>query len=111
MADEPSGAALLDAARASLLREIEPALSGRPRYVAAMVANAIGIVAREIEAGAGARAAWERAARAGSEATPAGLAAAIRAGALDGDVQLHAALTEASAAAAAIWKPKPAPGA
>ena len=50
MHDRPSGAALLEVARRSLLEEVAPSLKGRPRYVAFMVANAIGVVEREIVA-------------------------------------------------------------
>ncbi|KAB1074038.1 DUF6285 domain-containing protein [Methylobacterium planeticum] len=108
MQDEPSGAELLDVARQVLSREIAPTLTGRPRYLAAMVANAIGIVAREIEHGAAMRDALARAvSRIDPDATTADLAAAIRAGGHDADADLHAALVEATETAAAIWKPPP----
>lgn len=108
MQDEPSGAELLDIARQVLTREIAPTLTGRPRYLAAMVANAIGIVAREIERGAAMRDASARAvSRFHPDATVADLAAAIRAGRHDADADLHAALVEATEMAAAIWKPPP----
>ncbi len=48
MRDDPSGADLIEAARKALTDEILPSLTGRPRYVALMVANALGIAAREI---------------------------------------------------------------
>ena len=51
MQDEPAGAALLEAARRALMEEGVPGLAGRPRYVALMVANALGIAAREIAEG------------------------------------------------------------
>jgi hypothetical protein len=102
MQDEPSGAALLDAARRALTEEVVPGLTGRPRYVALMVANAIGIAAREIaEAGP----LHESAGRVlGGEPVEA-LVGAIRAGARDADPDLHAALTAAAEAAAQVWKP------
>ena len=48
MRDRPNGADLLAVARRSLLDEVAPALKGQPRYVALMVANAIGIASREL---------------------------------------------------------------
>lgn len=98
MRDEPSGAALLDAARRALMDEVLPGLEGRPRYVALMVANAIGIAAREIgaaDAGHTPLAAID----------PRTLARAIRAGAHDADAALFEGLRTANAVAAAIWKP------
>lgn len=100
MRDEPSGAALLDAARRSLMDEVVPGLEGRPRYVALMVANAIGIVSREIGA-----ANAENALLAIAE--PNSLTQAIRAGAHDGDAVLFEGLRTANAVASAIWKPAP----
>ena len=49
MRDRPNGAAVLDVVQRSLLDEVAPALKGQPRYVALMVANAMGIAARELE--------------------------------------------------------------
>ncbi|MDP4002277.1 DUF6285 domain-containing protein [Methylobacterium sp. NEAU K] len=107
MQDDPSGAALLDAARRALTEEVAPGLTGRPRYVALMVANAIGIAAREIERADRLR---ETGARVldgadGSGDPLAGLVRAIRAGARDADTDLHAALSNAAEAAAEVWKP------
>jgi hypothetical protein len=108
MRDEPSGSALLDVARQVLTQEIAPSLTGRPRYLAAMVANAIGIVAREIERGTAMDEAWERTATlCNPDATVADLSVAIRAGAHDADADLHAALIDTAEMAAAIWKPPP----
>ncbi|MCJ2139134.1 DUF6285 domain-containing protein [Methylobacterium sp. E-066] len=105
MQDEPSGAALLDAARRALTEEVVPGLTGRPRYVALMVANAIGIAAREI---AQADRLGETSARllggTGDDALD-DLVRAIRTGARDADPELHAALSAAAEAAADIWKP------
>ncbi len=53
MRDDPSGADLIEAARRALAEEVVPGLTGRPRYVALMVANALGIAAREIGRGMG----------------------------------------------------------
>ena len=102
MQDEPSGAALLDAARQALTEEVLPGLTGRPRYVALMVANAIGIAAREI---AQAERLHATAGRVLGGQSPAALVAAIRAGGRDADPALHAALTEAADVAADVWKP------
>ena len=102
MRDDPSGAALLDAARRALTEEVVPGLEGRRRYVALMVANAIGIAAREIAEADRLQAASERVlAGDGVEA----LVRAIRAGARDADPDLHAALSAATQAAAEVWKP------
>ena len=46
---------LLEAARAALRGEVMPAVAPERRYQAAMVANAIGIAAREVRQGAAAR--------------------------------------------------------
>jgi len=61
MRDKPFGAALLDVAHQALTQEIAPALKGQQRYVALMVANAISIVAREIEQADKVAKAWDRA--------------------------------------------------
>lgn len=106
--DRPAGADLLDVARRALLDEIAPTLTGRHRYVALMVANAVGIAQREIEDGDASRYAWERAASAASIAGDdplATLAASIRQGRHDADAALHAALCETAEVAARIWKP------
>ncbi|MHB2209453.1 DUF6285 domain-containing protein [Methylobacterium sp. CM6257] len=106
MQDDPAGAALLDAARRALTEEVVPGLTGRPRYVALMVANAIGIAAREIAQAETLRAAADQV-LAGE--TVEGLVRAIRAGARDADPDLHAALSAAAEVAAQVWKPT-APG-
>ncbi|MCJ2133137.1 DUF6285 domain-containing protein [Methylobacterium sp. J-026] len=106
MRDDPSGAALLDAARRALTEEVVPGLTGRPRYVALMVANAIGIAAREIAEADRLHAAGENVL---SGVPVEALVRAIRAGARDADPDLHAALSAAAEVAAQIWKP-PAPG-
>ena len=98
MRDEPSGAALLHAARRALIDEVVPGLEGRPRYVALMGANAIGIASRELGA-------------ADPDGTPLvtadseSLTQAIRAGAHDGDAVLFESLRAANVVASAIWKP------
>ena len=104
MQDEPSGAALLDAARRALTEEVVPGLSGRPRYVALMVANAISIAAREI-AQAGTLGDANARVLGGADGSVDELVGAIRAGRRDADPDLHAALSAAAEAAAAIWKP------
>jgi hypothetical protein len=112
MRDKPFGAALLDVAHQALTQEIAPALKGQQRYVALMVANAIGIVAREIEQEAAVARAWDQAlARIEQnkdgdlEASGTRLVQAIRAGEHDADAPLHSALLETALVAAAIWKP------
>src|SRR3954447_7108429 len=107
MYDHPSSAALLDVAREALTEEIAPALTGRPRYVVLMVANAIGIAMREIEQAAANAKAWDRALESvSSEADPVvALVRAIRAGKHDADADLYAALLDTADIAAGIWKP------
>jgi hypothetical protein len=107
MRDEPSGAALIEAARRALTEEVVPGLTGRPRYVALMVANALGIAAREI--GEGASLAGAAAGVLGEgEAAEAldGLVREIRDGRRDADPPLHAALTRQAEVAAGVWKPR-----
>jgi hypothetical protein len=112
MRDKPFGAALLDVAHQALTQEIAPALKGQQRYVALMVANAISIVAREIEQADKVAKAWDRALarveREGEgnlEVSAGRLVAAIRSGEHDADPALHGALLETALVAAEIWKP------
>ena len=112
MRDKPFGAALLDAAHQALMQEIAPTLKGQQRYVALMVANAIGIVAREIEQADRAAKAWDRAlarieqdTERDIEASASRLVQAIRRGEYDADPAMHGALLETAEVAAAIWKP------
>lgn len=103
MRDDPSGAALIDAACRALAEEVVPGLTGRPRYVALMVANALGIAAREIAEADGVATAHADLTGAGDADT---LVRAIREGHRDADPDLHAALTAHAAIAARIWKPR-----
>src|SRR5215204_4569249 len=110
MRDKPFGAALLDVAHQALTQEIAPALQGQQRYVALMVANAIGIVAREIEQADKVAKAWDRALvrvehDGDVEASASRLVQAIRRGKHDADPALHSALLETALVAAGIWKP------
>jgi Domain of unknown function (DUF6285) len=112
MRDKPFGAALLDVAHQALTHDIAPVLKGQERYVVLMVANAIGIVSREIEQEAAVARAWDRALarieqndHADLEASGTRLVQAIRAGEHDADASLHSALLETSFVAADIWKP------
>jgi hypothetical protein len=106
MRDEPYGAALIDAARRALTEEVVPGLTGRPRYVALMVANALGIAMREIaEAEALAQAAARVVCGQPDLDDPlAALTRAIRRGERDAEAGLHAALTEAVEVAARVGK-------
>lgn len=103
MRDDPSGADLIEAARRALTEEVLPGLAGHPRYVALMVANALGIAAREIGES-------DSLASAGTDLLGVddaeGLVRAIRDGRRDADPALHAALTARTAIAARIWKPR-----
>jgi len=105
MQDEPSGAALLDAARRALTEEVVPGLTGRSRYVALMVANAIGIAAREIALADRLKETSTRLLGIAGDDGLDDLVRAIRDGARDADPELHAALRAGADAAADIWKP------
>ena len=105
MQDEPSGAALLDAARRALMEEVVPGLTGRPRYVALMVANAISIAAREIAQADRLKETSTRLLGGAGDDGLDDLVRAIRDGARDADPELHAALRAGADAAADIWKP------
>jgi hypothetical protein len=111
MRDKPFGAALLEVAHQALAQEIVPALQGHQRYVVLMVANAIGIVSREIEQAEKVAKAWDRAlahverdGESNLEASASRLVQAIRSGAHDADPALHGALLETAQVAAGIWK-------
>ena len=76
-----------------------------------MVANAIGIVAREIEQEVAAARAWDRALAAVEqenntdlEASLSRLVLVIRTGEHDADAALHSVLLETATVAAGIWK-------
>ena len=110
MRDKPFGAALLDVAQQALTQDIAPALKGQQRYVVLMVANAIGIVAREIEQEVAVAKAWDRAlarveqGHEGSlEASASRLVQAIRDGEHDADPVLHSTLLETAGVAAGIY--------
>jgi Domain of unknown function (DUF6285) len=112
MRDRPNGAALLDVARLSLLEEVAPALKGQPRYVVLMVANAMGIAARELNEADRSRRAWDAVLspvdRDGSNSIGAligNLVHSLRSGERDGDAALFYALRETVDVAADIWKP------
>ena len=104
MRDEPSGVALIEAARRALTEEVVPGLTGRPRYVALMVANALGIAAREI--GDEDSLATADADLVGADGADS-LVRAIREGRRDADPGLHAALSAKADVASGIWKPRP----
>jgi hypothetical protein len=87
---EPDGLRLLDLARAELLNEILPQLEGDARYRARLIANALKIVRHEMAAGAADQA--ETARDLAAFAPDTALRDALRAGALDGDPDLHALL-------------------
>lgn len=105
MRDAPSGADLIEAARRALAEEILPGLAGRPRYVALMVGNALGIAAREIGQADGLASA--EADLLGPDGADA-LVEAIRSGRRDADPVLHTALVAQADMASGIWKPRPA---
>lgn len=108
-------AAMAELARRTLLEEVLPHVPPSCRYQTLMVANALGIAARELLTGAERDAAEAADARsllgtAGTDGTPADLrhdlAAAIRKGALDDEPALVPLLRRQVAAALAISNPK-----
>jgi Domain of unknown function (DUF6285) len=112
MRDRPNGADLLDVARVFLLEEVAPMLKGQPRYIVLMMANAMGIAARELNEADRSRRAWiavlDRVPGNGAasvEASIARLVASIRLGAHDADAALYDALAETVEIAASIWRP------
>ena len=98
MQDEPQGADLLQAARETLSQSVLPHQQGAQRFAVLMIANALGMVEREL-----ARRELLHAADQAVEA--AGTAAAIRAGRCDADGDLHAALQRRTIVAVAISRP------
>ena len=111
--ERPDALALLNEARRSLAEDLLPALGGEQRYLALMIGNALGIAARELESGAGAWSALERALRAlldAPETDGAALArrltTEIRAGRWDGRPELHAVLLNHAGARLAVTNPK-----
>ena len=112
MRDRPSGAALLEVARSSLLEEVAPMLKGHPRYVVLMVANAMGIAARELNEADRSRRAWDavlssvdRDENHSIDTLIASLTQSLRSGERDGDATLYDAIRETVEVAAGIWKP------
>ena len=125
MPERPDGARLLKLARASLLDDLSAELSEGSRYTARLVAKAMEIAARELEAGAGPRQAEreslarlfredreEPPALAGAETLDEALqrlrwrlTAEIRAGERDADKRVHGLLREAVAARLGIVNP------
>jgi hypothetical protein len=112
MQDRPNGADLLDVARSSLLEEVAPALKGQSRYIVLMVANAMGIAAREINEADRAQRAWDavlaRVANdpnASPDAKLVRLVKSIRSGQFDANSAFYDALMETVEVAARIWKP------
>ena len=110
MRDDPSGAALLEVAHDTLMGEIAPDLTGRSRYLALMIASAIRMVAREIAGAAlvdavGRRLARSLARAAEAQEPAAEVSRAIRAGTVDADARLYAALRELTLVAVSISKP------
>jgi hypothetical protein len=105
MRDRPSGADLLDEARRVLLDELLPDLAAEERYKALMIARAMAIAGRELEAGEAPLAAERQRlaalldGEAALETLQARLAGEIRDGAWDGDAAAHEALT-----ASARWR-------
>ena len=111
MQGEPGGAELLRAAREALADEVLPVLTGNHRFTALMIANALGMVERELAAQERLRAtdravaSFGRGDADGGEASLRALCAAIRDGRHDGDEALHAALLARSVAAVAVTRP------
>lgn len=93
--DRPDGEELLAEARRVLRNEIMPQLQGDSRYKAAMIANAMGIAARELAA----------VSRAGQADAAEALGAAIRRGEHDGQADVHGQLVEDARARTRLANP------
>ena len=93
--EQPGAEGLLDIARATLLRDIVPGLSGDARFKALMVANAMAIAQRAIATG-----------KVADLPDPAATAAAIRAGHHDGDAAMAATLVALTESRCRISAPK-----
>lgn len=118
MRDRPHGAELLRQARSVLLDELLGALPESRRYDVLMVASAMAIAARELEAGEAGREVERTALEAllgpvsedNIEGALSGLnrrlAAEIRVGKLDGDPRVHDILDRDAAARLALSNPK-----
>jgi uncharacterized protein DUF6285 len=108
--DAPSAAELVAAVREFLEREVTGALEGRARFHALVAVNVLGMVERELEQGPGQRADHAARLAALGFAGPNGegeLAAAIRAGDLDGRyAEVKAALLETVRAKLAVANPR-----
>lgn len=116
MNERPEPERLLAEARRTLLEGLLPSLDEAGRYQARMIANALGIVARQAEAGDAAWAELEAALRgltgrpeADLEALLPAVARALREGRWDGDERLHAALHAFIRARVAVANPKALP--
>lgn len=113
MSDTPEVADLLETARLELEERVRPALAGEQRYVAAMIARAMRLAAREVAMGARLRERERRAIRtlpaapdADLETLRRWLAGAIRRGDFDRlQSDLEAVLEERVAARLAITDP------
>lgn len=92
MTDRPDARELLEIARATFMAEVLPLLPPDQRLSALMVANALGIAARELSAEL--------------PVIPPVTVADIRAGRHDGDAALHAALLAEAKARVAVSNPR-----
>ena len=111
--ERPDALALLVEARRSLQADVLPALRGETRFAALMIANALGIAARELESGAAARETFEAGLRAllrDDESAPGALSrrlvSEIRAGQWDGKERLHELLLRQVTTRLLVTNPK-----
>jgi hypothetical protein len=104
--DEPSAAALLEAVREFLEGDVVPGTEGRLQYLARVAANVLGMVERELALGAEQEAAHHAGLERLGVASEEELAAAIRAGELDGRLaEVVAVVRRAVAAKLAVAHP------
>jgi hypothetical protein len=96
MDDRPDGAELLAVARATLLEDLLPELPPAWRYQALMIANAMAMARRELEA---------RSPAAEREVLE-HLASELRAGTWDGDQETHRALLESCVGRVRVSQPR-----
>jgi hypothetical protein len=105
--DIPDAAALVDAVREFVERDVMAATEGRVQFHARVAVNVLRMVEREIRLGTEQAAAHERGLAALGVATEAELAAAIRSGALDDRMdEARAFVTETVRAKLLVANPK-----
>jgi len=106
MSDRPDALELLEEARRLLQQELAPALKGKQRFQALMIANALGIAGRELAAADDRGKRWAADLESLGVAGEKELVAAIREGRFAGDETLHSMLLRDADARAEMVSPE-----